>query len=541
MSANIRILKGMAEDLAALSRQYPILKQVHEKLVHAIVTVEEKKKKLDSKKGPFTFSTQDLENFVVQNIRKPIWESYETAKRDLDKPVRLFIEKIKQKIKDRYEGVNSCAKPETVTDWTLDALAGLEQEKEAVKNAWLRPQAFPALFTQKPKGILFYGPPGTGKTVLAKAMSNALPGVAFFPVDSSQLKSRWLGDTEKLIAAKFDCASDIIESDPTKYQSAIVFIDEIDSIAAKREKSEAGAASTQALLVAMDGFFSSPNVAVLGATNTPWALDGGVLRRFDERIFLDLPTLAARIGIILDSIVKVFAPPWATGKREHTWLSKVPRRGDTYKTYEEVYGAMLNPRNYGGVSDETWGLFSLSNDKDEQRTRSQASGPEKVIWGAANTKDVILEVARLMGPKDSEKEKMWGRSHSELEFYAKAVSRFGYNASDIAKTIKKAAQISASKTLMEPNVYGAYWLKVTDSMYPSTLDVGDRKYYYAVYPKERDEAQHKTWQEAKEEGNAKYLVNFTLSLEDIQEAMKLIGSSVIEEEYIQLLAFRKSG
>jgi SpoVK/Ycf46/Vps4 family AAA+-type ATPase len=546
MSANLRILKRLAENLETLSNRYTELKPIHIALKARIGALEKRKEELERQRKTLRYPIPDLDNDVKAFIKLPVARVY--SGKTIDRVVYDFLKRANQQIKDRYDGASTCERPESVSDWSLDALAGLEQEKAAVRDAWIRPRQWSGMYIDTTRGILLYGPPGTGKTVLAKAMSNALPGTAFFPVDASKLKSKWLGGTEKLIAAKFDCASDIVEEESDKFQAAIVFVDEIDSVAADRSSAESGsasAASTQAFLIAMDGFFSSERVAVLGATNTPWNIDAGVLRRFDERIFLDLPTLAARIGIILDSIVKYFAPPWISKKqREHRWADGVPRRPNAAQGEATVFDAMLNPSNYAGASSVTWNIFNALSEGNVRilTVNGKASPPEKVLTGPT-TRDIILEVARMMGPRPSQKDKMSSaRAAEPLEFYDKATSNFGYNASDIAKVIKKASTIAASKTLYEPNVYEAYWRPIPDQLYPEETPQEERGHYYAVFPKEvSDELDFPREIAARRAGSQAKLVNITLSMEDIKEAMNQIGSSVREEDYLRLLEFRKRG
>ena len=117
-----------------------------------------------------------------------------------------------------------------------DDVAGLEQAKEALKEAVVLPVKFPQFFTGKRKpwsGFLLYGPPGTGKSYLAKAVATEADST-FFSVSSSDLVSKWLGESEKLVANLFNMAR---ESAPS-----IIFIDEIDSLCSARGEGESEAA-----------------------------------------------------------------------------------------------------------------------------------------------------------------------------------------------------------------------------------------------------------------------------------------------------------
>ncbi|DBA04196.1 TPA: hypothetical protein N0F65_004304 [Lagenidium giganteum] len=172
-----------------------------------------------------------------------------------------------------------------------DDVAGLDSAKEALKEAVILPARFPQLFTgtRRPwKGILLYGPPGTGKSFLAKAVATEADST-FFAVSSSQLVSKWQGESEKLVKNLFDMAR---EKKP-----AIIFIDEIDSLCSNRSEGESD--STRRIktefLVQMQGVGSSHDgILVLGATNVPWELDPAMRRRFEKRIYIPLPEMEAR-------------------------------------------------------------------------------------------------------------------------------------------------------------------------------------------------------------------------------------------------------
>lgn len=172
-----------------------------------------------------------------------------------------------------------------------DDVAGLEGAKDALKEAVILPVKFPQFFTGKRKpwsGLLLFGPPGTGKSYLAKAVATEAEST-FFSVSSSDLVSKWMGESEKLVAQLFSLAR---ERSPS-----IVFIDEIDALCSTRGEGESEAARRikTEFLVQMQGVNSSEaRVLVLGATNLPYGLDQAVRRRFDKRIYIPLPELNAR-------------------------------------------------------------------------------------------------------------------------------------------------------------------------------------------------------------------------------------------------------
>ncbi|KAH7922405.1 AAA-domain-containing protein [Leucogyrophana mollusca] len=176
-------------------------------------------------------------------------------------------------------------------DVKWDDVAGLEGAKASLKEAVILPIKFPHLFTGKRtpwKGILLYGPPGTGKSYLAKAVATEAKST-FFSVSSSDLVSKWQGDSERLVKNLFEMAR---ENKP-----AIIFIDEIDSLAGTRNESESEGSRRikTEFLVQMNGVgHDDTGVLVLGATNIPWQLDSAIKRRFEKRIYIPLPGPDAR-------------------------------------------------------------------------------------------------------------------------------------------------------------------------------------------------------------------------------------------------------
>jgi vacuolar protein-sorting-associated protein 4 len=171
-------------------------------------------------------------------------------------------------------------------------VAGLENAKNSLNEAVILPIRFPSLFTgdRKPwKGILLYGPPGTGKSYLAKAVATEANQSSFFAVSSSDLVSKWLGESEKLVKSLFVLAR--------KKAPAIIFVDEVDSLCSSRSDSESESARRikTEFLVQMQGVGAkNDNVLVLGATNVPWCIDSAIRRRFERRIYIPLPEEMAR-------------------------------------------------------------------------------------------------------------------------------------------------------------------------------------------------------------------------------------------------------
>ncbi|XP_076933038.1 protein SUPPRESSOR OF K(+) TRANSPORT GROWTH DEFECT 1-like [Bidens hawaiensis] len=171
-------------------------------------------------------------------------------------------------------------------------VAGLQSAKQALQEAVILPVKFPQFFVGKRRpwrAFLLYGPPGTGKSYLAKAVATEADST-FFSISSSDLVSKWMGESEKLVSNLFQMAR---ESAPS-----IIFIDEIDSLVGQRgegNESEASRRIKTELLVQMQGVGNDDKkVLVLAATNTPYSLDQAIRRRFDKRIYIPLPDLKAR-------------------------------------------------------------------------------------------------------------------------------------------------------------------------------------------------------------------------------------------------------
>ena len=197
----------------------------------------------------------------------------------------------------------------------FDDIIGQQTAKDLIKNNFVWPNIFPNLYPKVAKGVLLYGPPGTGKTFLAKAAANELNsktkydpnfGVLFFAPQGGDLKGKYVGETEKNIRNFFKCASEAAtqcqdqknknEKDEARKGKhrvmSVLFIDEVDAIAGDRNADESGmmTLSVNALLQAIDGVNSFKNVAIIAATNFPWNLDSAFLRRFDNKILIDLPS-----------------------------------------------------------------------------------------------------------------------------------------------------------------------------------------------------------------------------------------------------------
>ncbi|MCC6009895.1 MAG: ATP-binding protein [Fervidicoccaceae archaeon] len=181
---------------------------------------------------------------------------------------------------------------------TFDDIADLEHAKRAIREAIIYPVKRPDLFPLGwPRGILLFGPPGCGKTMIAAAVANEVDGI-FIYADASNIMSKWLGEAEKNVAKLFKFA----RAKSTEGKPVIIFIDEIDALLGRFSSEVGGEARVRnQFLKEMDGLQdkdSKYHVYVIGATNKPWLLDDGFIRRFNKRIYIPLPNEEARLEML---------------------------------------------------------------------------------------------------------------------------------------------------------------------------------------------------------------------------------------------------
>ncbi len=192
----------------------------------------------------------------------------------------------------RAQAMEIAERPEV----TYADIGGLESQiqevREAVEDPLVNPEQFEKVGIDPPTGVLLHGPPGTGKTMLAKAVANQTDAT-FIKMAGSELVQKFIGEGARLVRDLFELAA---EREP-----AIIFIDEIDAIAAKRTESKtSGDAEVQRtmmqLLAEMDGFEDRGQISIIAATNRFDMLDRAILRpgRFDRLIEVPKPDFEGR-------------------------------------------------------------------------------------------------------------------------------------------------------------------------------------------------------------------------------------------------------
>jgi len=185
----------------------------------------------------------------------------------------------------------------TVPNVTYEDIGGLKRElrlvREMIELPLKHPELFQRLGIDPPKGVLLYGPPGTGKTLIAKAVANEVDA-HFISISGPEIMSKYYGESEQRLREIFEEAK---ENAPS-----IIFIDEIDSIAPKREEvtGEVERRVVAQLLALMDGLEARGEVIVIAATNRPDAIDPALRRpgRFDREIEIGVPDKEGRKEIL---------------------------------------------------------------------------------------------------------------------------------------------------------------------------------------------------------------------------------------------------
>lgn len=254
---------------------------------------------------------------------------FSTKQEFKDGKVKILFYGLKKRMAVDLESRGSILSDAERPNVNFGDIIGSEKAKEELQYfvKYLKnPKQFLMSGGKPPKGVLLYGPPGTGKTMLAKAMAGE-SDVTFLQTSASEFKNKYVGESEANIRRIFQRAR--------KYAPAIIFIDEIDAIGKKRTGSEMTSGTESmlnALLTEMDGFASadtSKPVFVLAATNFGVgseqdgisSLDDALIRRFDNKIYVDLPNEAERKEYILRTLEK----KKITGVSEHTAQSIAER------------------------------------------------------------------------------------------------------------------------------------------------------------------------------------------------------------------------
>jgi len=240
----------------------------------------------------------------------------------------IITEKTRIKISEKPVSVQ-------VADITYEDIGGLKKEieliREMVELPLKHPEVFKRLGIEPPKGVLLYGPPGCGKTLLAKAVANEA-NAHFIAINGPEIVSKYYGESEQNLRKVFQEAQ---ENAP-----AIIFIDEIDAIAPKREEArgEVERRLVAQLLTLMDGLKSRGDVIVIAATNRPEDIDPALRRpgRFDREIEIGLPDRTGRKEILMIHSRKMPIDPYFSLSAAKEIVKKLVNEDKSYAPLEKA-------------------------------------------------------------------------------------------------------------------------------------------------------------------------------------------------------------
>ena len=278
-----------------------------EDLKEEIVSLREEKAKA---KSNLMWKVRKLEKdkVLIENEKIRLEREAKSLRSEVDRfrSPPLVLATITEVLDDHRMTVKSSTGPSFLVNYSkfldekLLKIGGLEEQiievKETVELPLTEPELFEKVGIEPPKGILLYGPPGTGKTLLAKAVANET-NATFIKIVASEFVKKYIGEGARLVREVFELAK---EKAP-----AIIFIDELDAVAAKRLKSSTSGdrevqRTLMQLLAELDGFESRGDIGIIGATNRPDILDPALLRpgRFDRFIEVPLPNIDGRREIL---------------------------------------------------------------------------------------------------------------------------------------------------------------------------------------------------------------------------------------------------
>ncbi|MED6191502.1 hypothetical protein PIB30_000600 [Stylosanthes scabra] len=257
--------------------------------------------KSEVRKGEESVKEPEAKSEVAAPVKKP---AAETSKEEGEKSVAASKAAEVPPDNEFEKRIRPEVIPANEIDVKFSDIGALDETKESLQELVMLPLRRPDLFTGgllKPcRGILLFGPPGTGKTMLAKAIAKEA-GASFINVSMSTITSKWFGEDEKNVRALFTLAG--------KVSPTIIFVDEVDSMLGQRTRvgeHEAMRKIKNEFMAHWDGLMTKPGerILVLAATNRPFDLDEAIIRRFERRIMVGLPSVESREKILRTLLAK---------------------------------------------------------------------------------------------------------------------------------------------------------------------------------------------------------------------------------------------
>jgi proteasome regulatory subunit len=370
------------ERLAALQKHYVDVMEVHETLTDQLETARDRRESLVEevdrlerqnetlKSSSLYIATAEelLEDGVVVkqhgNNQEVLTEVSPTIREDLEAGDRVAINDsfaVQTVLEPETDARAQAMEVDQSPDVTYEDIGGLDSQirevVETVEQPLVNAQQFAAVGIDPPSGVLLHGPPGTGKTMLAKAVANETDAT-FIKMAGSELVQKFIGEGARLVRDLFELASE--------HEPAVIFIDEIDAIAAKRTESKtSGDAEVQRtmmqLLSEMDGFEDRGEIRIIAATNRFDMLDRAILRpgRFDR-------------------LIEVPKPDWDGRKRIleiHTEEMNIADDASLATLANDTEG--FSGAELASLATEA-GMFAIRDDRTEVRMRDFEDALEKV-------------------------------------------------------------------------------------------------------------------------------------------------------------------
>ncbi|KAH0576549.1 Vacuolar protein sorting 4b [Spironucleus salmonicida] len=265
-------------------------------------------------------------------------------------------------------------------------VAGLDIAKQALEEAVIMPYKFPQLFQGKRepwRAILLYGVPGTGKTYIAKALA-AECDMTFFSISSSDLISKYQGESERLVSSLFELAR--------QEERAVIFIDEIDSLLSARgggDENESSKRVKTEFMVQMQGVGNNnKGILILAATNFPENLDPAIRRRFEKKIEITLPEWVARKQILLGCLNEIDTTIQASEIDQFEQLTEFYSASDLSTACKD---AIMQPVREMSKSN----YFYLSNNKYCMCDENQPGAVKKRLMEFNAEEQALVEVPKV--------------------------------------------------------------------------------------------------------------------------------------------------